>query len=550
MARTPGFIYGGDTGVADATELTRRRQIVDALLDTGTMIPRNEAEGLTVFGRAIIGKLRDRSLSKKEDAERARVKAQAASVIQPASYSQPAYSPGSDGNAIKAGLVARGLPDHIADGFVMNMKDESGLNPGINEAKPLVPGSRGGFGLYQLTGPRRQGYERFAAERGVSPDNTDAQLDYLIQELQGSERGAAADIFATETPGQAAAAIVNKFLRPAEQHRREREARYLGGDPGRATQLAEIAQNPYTEEGTRAIANALLKTEMQAMQPADPMDAINLERAQLELDQLRNPVSEPGFSMLSAEDVAAAGLPPGVYQRGPDGRIDTIEKTQGAVDPLADIRARAAAGGLVEGTPEYQQFMLNNGKTPDGMSIESDGQGGFRMTQGAGVTQAKPFTEGQSKDVVFATRAEGALETLEPIADSLTNRGDIALGYIPFGLGNELQSPNFQVSKTAGEDFLLAILRKDTGAAVTNEEQALYGVTYLPQPGDSPERLAYKSQARRRAIEAIKAGMGPTQIIAQERALQQSGSQGTSPAAMPAPDLGLSEDDLKYLEQP
>jgi hypothetical protein len=526
MARTPGFIYGGNTGVADATELARRRQIVDALLDTGSMVPRNEAEGLTVLGRAIAGKLRDRSLSKKEDAERARVKAQAASVFQPASYAPVAsgnrQNYGDAGGAIKAGLVARGLPDHVADGFVMNMKDESGLNPGINEAKPLVPGSRGGFGLYQLTGPRRKDYERFAAERGVPVDSTDAQLDYLMQELQGSEREAAQAILSTKTPGEAGAAIVNKFLRPAEQHRREREARYLGGDPARATQLAEIAQNPYTEEGTRAIANALLKTEMEAMQPPDPMDAINLEMAQLELEQLRNPVSQPGFSMLSASEVAAAGLPPGVYQRGPDGRIDTIEKTQGAADPLADIRARAVAGGLVEGTPEYQQFMLNNGKTPDGMSIESDGQGGFRMIQGAGAATAKPFTEGQSKDVVYATRAQGALEALEPSAGSLTARGDVALGYVPFGLGNELQSPTFQVAETAGNEFLQAILRKDTGAAITADEQALYGSTYLPKPGDSTERLAYKSEARKRAIAAIRAGMSPAQIIAQERALQPS----------------------------
>ncbi len=48
--------------------------------------------------------------------------------------------------------------------FVMNFKDESGLDPGINEANPIVPGSRGGYGLYQLTGPRRKAYEAFAQQ--------------------------------------------------------------------------------------------------------------------------------------------------------------------------------------------------------------------------------------------------------------------------------------------------------------------------------------------------------------------------------------------------
>ena len=50
---------------------------------------------------------------------------------------------------IIAGLVARGMPLHIAQGVVANMKAESGLQPGINEIAPVVPGSRGGFGLNQ-----------------------------------------------------------------------------------------------------------------------------------------------------------------------------------------------------------------------------------------------------------------------------------------------------------------------------------------------------------------------------------------------------------------
>lgn len=129
---------------------------------------------------------------------------------------------------IRHGLVNRGLPVHVADGFLMNMRDESGLNPGINEAAPLVPGSRGGFGLYQLTGPRRTGYEVFADQRGVPYDDIDAQLDWLVYELQGPESAAAKRIYETSTPGEAAAAIVNSFLRPAEEHRRTRSERYLG----------------------------------------------------------------------------------------------------------------------------------------------------------------------------------------------------------------------------------------------------------------------------------------------------------------------------------
>ena len=130
---------------------------------------------------------------------------------------------------LKAGLTQRGLAPHIADAFIMNFQDESGLNPGINEASPTVPGSRGGYGLAQWTGPRRRQLEAYAGSTGKPVSDVDVQLDFLMGELQGSERNAAQSIMGAKDTGSAAAAIVNKFLRPAEQHRASRVARYTGG---------------------------------------------------------------------------------------------------------------------------------------------------------------------------------------------------------------------------------------------------------------------------------------------------------------------------------
>lgn len=166
------------------------------------------------------------------------------SVAQGGSPTAPAAL-GENAPLIKAGLMERGIPEHIADGFVMNFQDESGLNPGINEANPTVVGSRGGYGLYQLTGPRRVAYEQFAKERGVAPSDTNAQLDFLVSELKGPEANAAKSIFAAPDAGTAAAAIATNFLRPNEKSLRERVARYTAnnvapvgfGDHGPTTQL-------------------------------------------------------------------------------------------------------------------------------------------------------------------------------------------------------------------------------------------------------------------------------------------------------------------------
>lgn len=146
----------------------------------------------------------------------------------------------NSGQDLVRGLVTRGLPQHVAEAFVINFQDESGLNPGINEANPIVPGSRGGFGLYQLTGPRRREYEKFAAERGVPVSDVDAQLDFLMHELGGKEAAAAQAIMAAGSREQAAVAIVNKFLRPSEKHRASRAEKYARGATGGLKELLKI----------------------------------------------------------------------------------------------------------------------------------------------------------------------------------------------------------------------------------------------------------------------------------------------------------------------
>lgn len=165
---------------------------------------------------------------------------------------------------------------------------------------------------------------------------------------------------------------------------------------------------------------------------------------------------------------------------------------------------------------------------PSGMAIEADGQGGFRMVQGPGA--GKNLTEGQSKDTVFATRAEGALQILDTVDTELTSFPQRMAEGDPTGLLRGLQSDKFQSAYQSGTEFLQAVLRKDTGAAITPSEQNEYGRVYLPRPGDGPVQIEQKRASRHRALEAIKAGMPPQAILAQELALQRGETQPAAPA--------------------
>ncbi|MDI9407819.1 MAG: phage tail tip lysozyme [Candidatus Pacebacteria bacterium] len=275
--------------------------------------------------------------------------------------------------AIRAGLVRRGLPEHVADGFVMNMRDESGLNPGINEASPVVPGSRGGFGLYQLTGPRREAYEAYASQNGLPLDSVDGQLDFLMSELQGPESRAAEAILGARDAGSAGAAIVNEFLRPSPEHAAKRASEYLGGPPTYDTaggapaipggsggmdiaSLLALQSDPWVAKKYGGVVDALMGQQFsrqnalweQQQKMADPMYQAQLAEltAPKPVDPfagtkeiggvlygpdgqggfvpLITPPVDPGYAVMGPEDVAALGLPPGSYQRGPKGEIKQI----------------------------------------------------------------------------------------------------------------------------------------------------------------------------------------------------------------------------------
>lgn len=168
--------------------------------------------------------------------------------------------------------------------------------------------------------------------------------------------------------------------------------------------------------------------------------------------------------------------------------------------------------------PESQSFQRVGGmKAPSGTQLSVDPvTGAVTFQQGAGL---KPLTEQQSKDTVYSVRAEGALPLIDEMGNALTSLSESVGGQVP-AVGNYLKTPEYQQAEQAGREFLAAILRKDTGAAITSQEMAEYGAVYLPRPGDSPEVLAQKQASRARALAALKAGMPPNAITAQQNALK------------------------------
>jgi len=358
--------------------------------------------------------------------------------------------------------------------------------------------------------------------------------------------------------------------------------------------IAQLLGDPYTEDLGQQL---LMQTLEQQQQANDPMRQLELQKAQLEIEALRNPqvkpievngrllnpqtgqviadFSDPDTSVVEGR-VVNTRTGQVIYEAPPEAPEQFTlspgqQRFDGNGNPIASGQAQptfrpatpeelstfGATGGQIG--PDGRFYPV---QPPTGTSIESDGQGGFRVVSGPGAGGMKPLTEGQSKDAVYATRAEGALATLDEYASTLTSRTDAALGMVPMGFGRDYQDKNFQLAQQAGDEFLQAILRKDTGAAITIPEQSLYGDTYLPRPGDSPELLQQKAVSRRRALEAIKAGMPPSAIIQQELALQrteqaapaiQAGPPGSAENPLQLDEVvvpaGVDPEDWKYMSE-
>lgn len=288
-----------------------------------------------------------------------------------------------------------------------------------------------------------------------------------------------------------------------------------GIDPGTATMMAK--HKP-----------ALQQYLLQRSQGADPSDLLAREKFEWEKSQAGTTTTDA-----LREYQFAKG-------EGYEGSFSDWRKKDSAMPAGVQEYEYAKAQGF-PGT--FQDWEASK---KGGMSLQVDPEtGAVTFQQGGNI---KPLTESQSKDTVYSTRAAGALPLIDKFGEELTSLPQSVGGQVP-GVGNYLKSKEYQQAEQAGKEFLQAILRKDTGAAIHQHEMESYGVVYLPRPGDSPEVLAQKKASRSRALEAIKAGMPAQAILAQERALAAGGTDtGSGVAQQPKspPQVGEARYGYKF----
>jgi len=108
-----------------------------------------------------------------------------------------------------------GVTPEVAAGIVGQLGYESDGLQGINERQPVVPGSRGGFGWAQWTGPRRKQFEAWSADQGLDAASPEANYGFLVHELKNTPESRVLEkLQGVSDPQQAGKIFTDTFLRP------------------------------------------------------------------------------------------------------------------------------------------------------------------------------------------------------------------------------------------------------------------------------------------------------------------------------------------------
>jgi hypothetical protein len=196
--------------------------------------------------------------------------------------------------------------------------------------------------------------------------------------------------------------------------------------------------------------------------------------------------ANPGFELKETEDGNIVGVNKRTLQAFPV----TVGGAEGATSVSTPLKGKATA--LTESQGNATAY-------------------GMRMLE-----SNKLLNDLEKSGTVSSGRIKGAVENtlkLTPfVGENLAEAGGAVMNVLPGVLGG----PNAKQQEydQAKRNFISAVLRKESGASISQAEFANEEKKYFPQPGESESTTKQKQRARELAIEAmiIQAGPGAKNI--------------------------------------
>ena len=251
------------------------------------------------------------------------------------------------------------------------------------------------------------------------------------------------------------------------------------------------------------------------------------------------PLPSP-FAPINPKDFTQASLAAAIK---PDGTIDRTLLVPVTAEPTGNLAELAAENEVrkLQGLPplsisEYRKQIAKAGRPDPAVTygspfigVDPSGKRVFlqpgrtgnepSVIKGFAPPAEKPQTlnESEANATAFGMRMQSAEDTLQKLAKQGNLRPAVLAG-IPYGGAALAQTlPSFiggssdeqQQVQQAKTNFITAVLRKESGAAIGADEYKTEDTKYFPQVNDGPGVIKQKQKARELAIEAIRIQAGP-----------------------------------------
>lgn len=202
-------------------------------------------------------------------------------------------------------------------------------------------------------------------------------------------------------------------------------------------------------------------------------------------------------------------------------RTDARVRSEGAANRAVTMRGQnitretALQGGSVQVDGAGNMTIVPNRFTPGQPAVATpvvDAQGNAVQAKSAA---DKGLNDTQAKALLFGTRMREADKILRDLDGKYSpaaintkvgaeNIGGLT-GAAASMIGNRILSSEDQRAEQAQRDFINAVLRRESGAAIAQSEFDNAKRQYFPQPDEDPRSAAQKARARQVAIQGLLA---------------------------------------------
>lgn len=259
---------------------------------------------------------------------------------------------------------------------------------------------------------------------------------------------------------------------------------------------------------------ALGQTEA-ALDVQSDVARMNQLKLQSQLDEFEGLLGSQPFA--TSENAVAFFQRTRPGEKVPQNRQLLAQKNREAFEAVQQFRS---AVSRFTGTPSTESFVRVNPETFDKerVQVTFDGAGRVIREQVLGLVDVgeKAFTEQQANAVQYSTRmrqAEQNIQALEGVGFDPSDPLNYAAQWLSRHKLGGLVSSEAQQYEAAKRNWMAAVLRKESGAAISEAEYRGADHQYFPQPGDTLATRQQKARLRQTALTTMQeAGLGGVSV--------------------------------------